>query len=193
MTSNSHLHFLHHSGLSKDEAKLQYIALGKTVLNEIMSQSLDLFQMTQTVKSVLPQVPIDVIRRDLIITSNVDETITRLLDGTVYYDGETEVFPPVKADVDSEDKNGEENNHEVISQLSNYESANDAESFASSIKNSTIKPENLKTIPPMSYSTKAAAFEKDPQQRMKSYQERKKQLLEIARAHYIEKYGLNHK
>ena len=69
--------FFYNLGLGQEEAKLRYIALAKTVLSEMMSQSLELFSMSQTVKNVLPQVPLDVIRRDLIITSNVDETITR--------------------------------------------------------------------------------------------------------------------
>ena len=41
--------------------------------------------MATSVKGVLPQVPLDVIRKDLTITANVDETIARLLDGTVTY------------------------------------------------------------------------------------------------------------
>lgn len=45
------------------------------------------------VKEVLPQVPIDVIRRDLRITGDVDETITRLLDGTVKYTPQTATTP----------------------------------------------------------------------------------------------------
>ena len=46
-------------------------------------------QMAQQVKDVLPQVPLHVIRRDLTVTANVDESITRLLDGTVSYSPES--------------------------------------------------------------------------------------------------------
>lgn len=171
-------------GLSKEDAKLQYIAIGKRVLKEIMSQSLDLFTMAQTVKSVLPQVPIDVIRRDLIVTNNVDETITRLLDGTVYYDCETETLPSVNNDQIKEEKK------EKTTTVSNNDVNTSTIKEASNTVSSTSNDE-LKTISPMSFNTKAATFEKDPNERMKSYQERKQKLLEIARAHYIEKNGLN--
>ena len=49
--------------------------------------------MAVHVKEVLPQVPIDVIRKDLTVTTNVDETITRLLDGTVVYEPEKKPSP----------------------------------------------------------------------------------------------------
>jgi len=169
-------------GLSQDEAKLQYIRLGKNVLNEIMSQSLDLFSMAHTVKNVLPQVPIDVIRRDLIITNNVDETIARLLDGTVYYDMETEVLPPASV---NEVKDVKLDEKKDTPKASNDVSSHNKES------SNAVNNEPLKTISPMSFNTKAATFEKDPHERMKSYQERKQKLLEVAREHYIEKHGLD--
>ena len=146
---------------------------------------MDLFSMAQTVKGVLPQVPIDVIRRDLVVTNNVDETITRLLDGTVCYDAEVEVVASVKE---------EPAKKPVASpgKAVDKEAASAGKEASQANQSSPVKTENeLKTISPMTFSTKAATFEKDPQLRMKSYQERKKQLLEIARAHYIEKHGLN--
>ncbi|RWS23770.1 ancient ubiquitous protein 1-like protein, partial [Leptotrombidium deliense] len=47
--------------------------------------------MAIRVKEVLPQVPIDVIKKDLGITTNIDETISRLLDGTTVYVSEQAV------------------------------------------------------------------------------------------------------
>lgn len=41
--------------------------------------------MAQKVKEVLPQVPLDVILKDIKVTTNVDETISRLLEGSVPY------------------------------------------------------------------------------------------------------------
>lgn len=147
---------------------------------------MDLFSMAQTVKGVLPQVPIDVIRRDLIVTNNVDETITRLLDGTVYYDAEPEEAPAPAA------KKEEPVKKEATTSSDAGKAAASSASGQEAGQSNPVKPEKeLKTISPMTFSTKAATFEKDPQLRMKSYQERKKQLLEIARAHYIEKHGLN--
>ena len=175
--------------MSKDDAKLQYITKGKSVLNEIMSQSLDLFSMAQTVKNVLPQVPIDVIRRDLIVTNNVDETITRLLDATVYYDVETEILPPIKKEEIKTEQTKEEQlrvGDNIASAASNAE----LKEQISNLESTRIEEENS-AISPMSFSTKAATFEKDPQLRMRSYQERKEKLLEIARAHYLYKNSLD--
>ena len=170
---------------------MEYITVGKKVLSEILSQSMDLFSMAQTVKGVLPQVPIDVIRRDLVVTNNVDETITRLLDGTVYYDAEAEVVPPVKQEEPSKKKaTSDKPADKETSSTSGKEAGQSSQPNASQL-NPVKTEQELKTISPMTFSTKAATFEKDPQLRMKSYQERKKQLLEVARAHYIEKHGLN--
>lgn len=181
---------IHSTGLSKDQAKLEYVRTSKKVLSEILSQSMDLFSMAQTVKGVLPQVPIDVIRRDLIVTNNVDETITRLLDGTVYYDAEAEPVPlPVKKEEPAK-KTTTSDKAATDKDASSTSAKESSQSNAS--QSDPVKTEKeLKTISPMVYSTKASTFEKDPQLRMKSYQERKKQLLEVARAHYIEKHGLN--
>lgn len=148
--------------------------------------------MAQTVKNILPQVPLDVIRRDLVITNNVDETITRLLDGTVFYDTEVEVLPPaemIKA-IDEESKKTEAKLTEIKEEEAGTEEDAKKEDKSADNQN-TIKSEDLKTVSPMSFSTKAPTFEKDPQLRMKSYQERKQKLLDIARAHYIEKHELD--
>lgn len=179
---------LRSTGLSKEQAQLEYIATGKKVLSEIMSQRMDLISMAQTVKGVLPQVPIDVIRRDLIVTNNVDETITRLLDRTVYYDAEAEVIPAATKKEETARK--EPAKKEATS--SGGDKAASSTAGQEAVQSNPVKTEKeLKTISPMTFSTKAPTFEKDPQLRMKSYQERKKQLLEIARAHYIEKHGLS--
>jgi len=53
--------------------------------------------MTKQVKDVLPQCPIDVIRKDLLVTKDVDQTLTRLLEGVVKYSTvTTTVAPPEK-------------------------------------------------------------------------------------------------
>ena len=102
----------------------------------------------------------------------------------MYYVVETEVLPPattvkeVETKVKVEEKPSETKTSSNCEPVTNVESAH------------TTETENLKTISPMTFSTKASTFEKDPLQRMKSYHERKNKLLEVARAHYIEKNGL---
>jgi ancient ubiquitous protein 1 len=125
----------------------------------------------QVVRSVLPQVPIAVIRRELQITKNVDDTIARILDGTVYYEPEvptvvTEPSPPVESTIDSDPKPITLNN---------------------------VDPIDSNAPSPMSHNTKAISFDKNPRERMKSYHERKEQLLQVARKHFIEKHGLQSK
>lgn len=43
------------------------------------------------------------------------------------------------------------------------------------------------TPSPMTHVTKASTFEKDAEKRMQSYKERKEQLLEVARQHFLQK------
>ena len=47
--------------------------------------------MVRSVKDVLPQVPVSMIRTDLNITSNIEESITRLVDGKIQYNPESPV------------------------------------------------------------------------------------------------------
>ncbi|EDV22916.1 uncharacterized protein TRIADDRAFT_58610 [Trichoplax adhaerens] len=54
-----------------------------------------LAKMVQQVQDVFPQVPYDVIQKDLAITKNVDDTIAKILDGRIKY---TPVTPPKKTE-----------------------------------------------------------------------------------------------
>lgn len=118
-------------------------------------------QMVQRVRDVLPQVPVDVIRRDLTVTGCVEESITRLLDGSVKYTPET-----------------------VASSSS---SCNASLPNVSNVSNVPHQPLDAANI---SLNTAAKTFGKNAADRMKSYAERKQALIDAARLRYIAKHGL---
>jgi ancient ubiquitous protein 1 len=124
--------------------------------------------MAQRVKEVLPQVPLNVIKRDLAITTNVDETITRVLDGTVSY------RPEVVATV-SLKPSGSSSSSTLLS--TNLRTCTQSGAVASSSE-----------LP--SLNTAASSFPKNANDRMKSYKERKQALVEASRARYLQKHGL---
>ena len=143
------------------------------------------------VKGVLPQVPESVIQRDLEITGNVDETITKLLDGSVHYEPEIRIKKldnSRKTQVNQEQTKRSLNVCQTNQQNQNEPPNQSAQPGTS--KPNKSNPDAFSAPSPMSFSTKAIAFEKNPSDRMQSYQERKKQLLEVARKHFIEKNGL---
>lgn len=161
------------TGLSRQAAKDAYVELAKNVLptrghNLGSTDGVD-ENWVEVVRGVLPQVPVAVIRRELLVTKNVDDTIARILDGTVYYEPEVPTITPETSQISSKP----------------------SESSAPIPSEEPIEPND--PVSPMTFNTKAVSFERNSQQRMKSYQERKEQLLEVARKHFIEKYGLQPK
>eukprot|EP00058_Branchiostoma_floridae_P023572 XP_002609062.1 hypothetical protein BRAFLDRAFT_283288 [Branchiostoma floridae] len=101
--------------------------------------------MVSQVREVLPQVPEDIVRRDLTETGDVDATITNILEGRVRYTPETP--PPTP---------------EQASKLSSPPQQDDG----------------------------AAQFNRSPDQRHMSLQERKQAMYDIARRRYMDKHGL---
>lgn len=118
--------------------------------------SAQLESMSQRVKEVLPQVPLDVIRRDVSITANVDETITRLLDGTVTYKPEEPLLSSNKTSL-------------------------------APLAQSSSPLLNNRNLP---IKTGAASFGKNSNERMRSFEERKKLLIEESKLRYMIKHGL---
>lgn len=127
------------------------------------SSNPQLESMVRSVKDVLPQVPISVIRSDLNITSNIEETITRLVDGTIQY---TPEVPAKKSPSES--------------------SANT--STVAPVDASFLKNPPPSTLPHL--STKADSFGRSASERHKSFQERKQQLIEAARLRYMMKHNM---
>lgn len=118
-------------------------------------------QMAQRVKEVLPQVPLVVIRRDLAITANVDESITRLLDGSVTY------TPEAVASSSQASTSSRQTPVIPVAQKMNYDG------------------------PPLSLNAAAKSFGKNATERMKSYEERKALLIEACRQRYLSKRASN--
>ncbi|RWS08026.1 ancient ubiquitous protein 1-like protein [Dinothrombium tinctorium] len=79
----------------------------RNISNPLLESTSQIERMAIRVKEVLPQVPIEVVKKDLAITANIDETITRLLDGTISYKAETVVNsrPEAQTQKDSQSSN----------------------------------------------------------------------------------------
>lgn len=61
----------------------------KTSKKSDRNANMKIDQMSAKVKEVLPQVPLSVIKTDIMETKNIDDTIERILSGTVSYEPET--------------------------------------------------------------------------------------------------------
>ncbi|XP_023231731.1 ancient ubiquitous protein 1-like [Centruroides sculpturatus] len=122
---------------------------------------INLNEMISQVKGVLPNVPLDLIRHDLIITKNVDLTISRILEGSINY------IPELKH---------------------LYSLSQGSEKFQ---KTKCLCDAVAKDLPiHSSPSTNATtdAFKKSSKDRIKLYEERKAQLIKNARMSYINKH-----
>lgn len=124
------------------------------------TSSSDLESMCHRVKEVLPQVPKDVIIRDLRITADVDESITRLLDGTVKY----------------------------IPISSSLTPSSSSTPLKPSSSQTSDKPSPASIADAPSLSTAASSFGNNSNERMKSLEERKKMLVEASRIRYLAKH-----
>lgn len=136
--------------------------------------------MTSRVKDVLPQVPLDVIRRDISVTANVDETITRLLDGTVRY-SPVEVSSVKKKTPTVAPSSPPSSTSKEVSSPTTV--SNDASS--SYKQGERHQPRQSLLI------TAASSFAKTPSERHKSFEERKQLLIDACRQRYLEKHGSN--
>lgn len=140
----------------------------ETPFSPLGQQQLDC--MTARVKDVLPQVPIDVIRRDISVTANVDETITRLLDGTVSY---TALETSVKKTTTS------------LGATARPVSSSATVSNESFSQEGRHKPHNASLL-----ITAASSFASSPSERHKSFEERKQLLINTCRQRYLEKHAM---
>uniref|UniRef100_T1KYY4 CUE domain-containing protein n=1 Tax=Tetranychus urticae TaxID=32264 RepID=T1KYY4_TETUR len=129
------------------------------------SNDTDINQMAVKVKEILPQVPLKTIETDLRVTTDIDETIARLLDGVLS-------FQP-----------------EAVAILSSPAAGVTSTSSNDSNKRSDDEVITSNGVP-ASFNTAAKNFGKSPIERMQSYKERKKALIEAARERYIKKHGL---
>lgn len=122
--------------------------------------------MVSQVKVVLPHVPVEAIHKDLVLTKDIDLTITNILEGRVVFSPEE---PAIEADRASSP-------------------------VCPCCASSPHKPrvQNTSTSSNSSSSSvSAGTFPKKPQDRQRSFEERKKELLENARLRYIKKQGLS--
>lgn len=118
-------------------------------------------RMVEQVSAVMPQVPTDTIRKDLLWTQNVDATITNFLEGVVAFDPVLPPTPPAPASQPP---------HSHPSLVS---------SSAPRLKTSNLRPQKH-------YSPAMQAM-----YRQLSLEERKAQLIQNARKRYIEKHNMN--
>lgn len=65
--------------------KAELISKNSSSKDENKSRPLSVDEMAIKVKEVLPQVPLNAIKSDIVITKNIDDTIERILNGQVKY------------------------------------------------------------------------------------------------------------
>nr|XP_027204026.1 ancient ubiquitous protein 1-like isoform X2 [Dermatophagoides pteronyssinus] len=119
---------------------------------------------SKKVKEILPQVPLDVIKADILITNNIDDTVERILNGIVK-------FIPEKQQQSSSVDEKLLLDKDVPS--------------TSSITSNDIK---IPVVDNKNFGAKT--FGKTSTERISSFQERKAQMYRMARIRYLQKRGL---
>jgi ancient ubiquitous protein 1 len=114
---------------------------------------------------VLPYVPSDVVRKDLIRTRSVDITISNILEGHIAY---VPILPATPTKTPEVQRRPAED----------LSSSSSTSAISSSVGSSS------------SLNTAASSFPKSANERALSFKERKLRLIENARHRYIEKNGL---
>ncbi|XP_067133735.1 lipid droplet-regulating VLDL assembly factor AUP1-like isoform X2 [Centruroides vittatus] len=122
---------------------------------------INLNEMINQVKGVLPNVPLDLIRHDLIITKNVDLTISRILEGSINY------IPELKH---------------------LYSLSQGSEKFQKTKCLCDAVAKDLPALRSPSTNSTTDSFKKSSKDRIKLYEERKAQLIKNARMRYINKH-----
>nr|XP_046910251.1 LOW QUALITY PROTEIN: lipid droplet-regulating VLDL assembly factor AUP1-like [Dermatophagoides farinae] len=117
-------------------------------------------EYSQKVKEILPQVPLNVIKEDIAITNNIDDTVERILNGVVKFEPEPQQ--------QQQQSSSSVNDHSIQSTLN------------TNIKISAIDNKNFA----------AKTFGKTSSERVSSFQERKEQMYRMARIRYLRKRGL---
>ncbi|XP_072112859.1 lipid droplet-regulating VLDL assembly factor AUP1 isoform X2 [Mobula birostris] len=133
-------------------------------LSSLSAEDIRIAGMAKQVKEVLPHIPLNVIKMDLVTTKCVDTTITNLLEGRVQ-------FAPEEVSVSSSSLS-----------LSNKPHA--------APHNLTMSQKKVPRHVPSPKLISKTTFEKSPVDRHLSLQERKEALYAYARRRYIEKHGL---
>ncbi|XP_062903219.1 lipid droplet-regulating VLDL assembly factor AUP1 isoform X2 [Mobula hypostoma] len=133
-------------------------------LSSLSAEDIRIAGMAKQVKEVLPHIPLNVIKMDLVTTKCVDTTITNLLEGRVQ-------FAPEEVSVSSSSLS-----------LSNTPHA--------APHNLTMSQKKVPRHVPSPKLISKTTFEKSPVDRHLSLQERKEALYAYARRRYIEKHEL---
>jgi len=140
--------------------------------NIVESQPLrpELESMVQSCKAVVPQVPIHVLRKEILKTQDVDATLSNILEGNIDYQPEAE---------------STETQSPAISCLSRSQSA---ASNASQVSSTNSVKASTSGTQLQTYA--AVQFAKRSDQRHMSLSERKQAMLQEARLRYIQKHQL---
>ncbi|KAB7502541.1 Ancient ubiquitous protein 1 [Armadillidium nasatum] len=134
----------------------------------------DINAMALQVREVLPHLPIEAIKRDLVQTRNVDMTITNFLEGnagsTVHSQNLEDSFSP------------EIDHRPTSSGDISPQSINSSSPFVGSGASGDISLEDLNMA--------AKTFGTSATERIRSFEERKDKLIAMARQRYLQKHGL---
>ncbi|XP_078261284.1 lipid droplet-regulating VLDL assembly factor AUP1 [Rhinoraja longicauda] len=132
-------------------------------ISSLSAEDIRIAGMAKQVKEVLPHIPINVIKMDLVSTKCVDTTITNLLEGRVEFSPE-----------------------EVSASPSSCSLSNTPHAAPHNLATAQKVPKAAPAPKPVS----KMRFEKSPVNRHLSLQERKEALYAHAKRRYIEKHGL---
>ncbi|KAL7636311.1 UNVERIFIED_CONTAM: hypothetical protein RMT77_013070 [Armadillidium vulgare] len=134
----------------------------------------DITAMALQVREVLPHLPIEAIKRDLVQTRNVDMTITNFLEGNAGSTLHSQNF---------EDSFSPEIDHRpTTSGDISPQSMNSSSPFVGSGASGDISLEDLNMA--------AKTFGTSATERIRSFEERKEKLIAMARQRYLQKHGL---
>ncbi|XP_065335296.1 lipid droplet-regulating VLDL assembly factor AUP1-like [Cloeon dipterum] len=153
-------------GDKKELEKKLVIAPVRQQEQRLAQRNAELQRMVAQVREVLPYVPADVVRKDLMRTKSVDITISNILEGHISF---VPVMPssPVRSTAGAEAAKPKEQSG-----------------------GSSAAPSPATVGSSSSLITAASTFPKSAEERSMSFKERKTRLIENARRRYIEKHGL---
>lgn len=152
----------------------------------------EIHNMALQVREVLPYLPLDIIKRDLVRTRNVDATLTNFLEGNI-----PEPIPQYSAPAPVVTATAAATSR-TPSLSSSGASGSPASTLTSPPSTSTVEPGNVVRTEGNStegnslitLNTAAKAFGKSATERISSFEWRKQQLIDNARRKFIEKHDL---
>ncbi|KAG0716935.1 Ancient ubiquitous protein 1 [Chionoecetes opilio] len=183
-----HLDTSQHTVADKVEYMKRLAREAAAAANPMLSPQVQ--RMAQQVQEVLPHIPLDQIKRDLVHTQNVDLTITNFLEGNV---PEPVPEPLPLSSWSHPARLGSHSPDVRSSSPSAPPSPASSAELQSTVDLREASPHKISergSCEEVTMNTAAKCFGKSAIERMVSFETRKAMLIENARRRYIEKHGL---